>query len=114
QRLGRYEEAIAGFKKVMAVSANANGAWVGISQCYRALGKKQQADDAAKMAERVLTSRQRIGNLQHEIQADPNRFDIREQYAETIMETGQYLLAAEQYRYIAVHNPDQPAWWLKA
>jgi Flp pilus assembly protein TadD len=114
QRLGRYTEAITDFKYVLSISDNANGAWIGISQCYRALGNKKLADDAAKTGERVLAQRLHISNLKHQIALAPSRFDLREQYADSLFTNGQYLMAADQYRYVAIHNPEKPSVWLKS
>ncbi len=114
QRLERYDQAIESFRKDIGVSANANGAWIGISQCYRALGKTKLADDAAKTGERILSQRQHISNLKYEIRNSPNRLDVREQYAEALLANKQYLVAAEQYRYVATHNPEKRSLWLKA
>jgi tetratricopeptide (TPR) repeat protein len=61
QRLGRYQEAIVSYQHNILINANASGAWVGISQCYRALGMMKLADEAAKTGEKVLNHRQRVG-----------------------------------------------------
>ncbi|HLJ55477.1 MAG TPA: tetratricopeptide repeat protein [Chthonomonadaceae bacterium] len=114
QRLGRYDDAIASFKKVMLASDNANGAWIGLSQCYRAQGKTKLADEAAKTGERILAERQHILNLRHEIKVSPNRLDVRLQYGDALISNGQYLMAADQFRYVAIHSPDKPQLWLKA
>lgn len=114
QRLGRYDEAIVSYRENIRDSANASGAWVGISQCYRIQGKIQLADKAAKTGELVLNHRQRLGNLKHQVESTPNKLDIREQYAEMLMSDSQYNMAAEQYRYVAMHSPEHPAKWLKA
>jgi Flp pilus assembly protein TadD len=114
QRLGRYKEAIASYRQNIEVSANANGAWIGISQCYRALGHTKLADEAAKTGERVLAQRQRLGNLRYQIKATPARIDLHEQYADAEMAAHEYLVAADQYRYVAQHSPDKPSEWLKA
>jgi tetratricopeptide (TPR) repeat protein len=114
QRMGKYQEAIAGFRKVIAVSENANGPWIGIAQCYRALGKARQAEQAAAIGERIVTQAQHLGNLKYQIQTRPNRLDLREQYADLMMQNGQYLMAADQYRYVAIHTPEHPEMWLKA
>lgn len=113
QRLGRYDEALSTFRTVIATSENANGAWTGISQCYRAQGKTQLADEAAKTAERVLSERQHISNLKHEILLAPNNMDLRIQYGDALSSNGQYLLAANEYRYAAMHSPNKPGLWLK-
>ncbi len=113
QRLGRYREAIAIYRQAVAISPNANGAWIGLSQCFRALGNKKIAEAAAGIGERILTQRQRVGNLQRQIESNPHRMDLRQQYADLMMSNGQYLLAAGQYRYIAQHEPDNPGAWLR-
>ncbi|MGC8667058.1 MAG: tetratricopeptide repeat protein [Chthonomonadales bacterium] len=113
QRLGRYKEAIGVYRQAVTVSPNANGPWIGLSQCYRALGRMDIAEEAARIGERLLTQRQKIGNLEHQIQSSPDRLDLREQYAGIMMANHQYLLAADQYRYIAQHEPGDPKAWLK-
>jgi Flp pilus assembly protein TadD len=113
QRLGRYREAIQAFRIVTSRSATSNGAWIGMSQCYRALGRRKEADEAAVRGERILTTRQRIGGLQRQIRTNPDRLDLREEYAQLMMDNGNYLLAADQYRYVAAHRPDRPQEWLK-
>lgn len=113
QRLGRYKEAIEVYRQAVTVSPNANGPWIGLSQCYRALGRMDIAEEAARIGERLLTQRQKIGNLEHQIQSSPDRLDLREQYASIMMANHQYLLAADQYRYIAQHKPEDPRAWLE-
>ena len=83
-----------------------------MAQCYRALGKRKQADEAALMGERILNERQKLSSLQHQIRSNPNRLDFRENYAKALMEQQKYLMAADQYRYIAQHRPNQPKEWL--
>jgi tetratricopeptide (TPR) repeat protein len=113
QRLGRYKDAIPVFQDAISVSPNANGPWIGISQCYRGLGELKLAEEAASIGERILNQRQRIGNLERQIQTSPDRMDLREQYAAIMMSNHQYLLAAESYRYIAQHSPENPRLWLR-
>ena len=114
QRLGRYKEAIEVYRRVIDLSMNSNGAWMGISQCLRATGKIKMADEAAKIAERIVSQRQHINNLQYVIKATPGRLDARKEYADLLMTTNQYYPAAEQYRYIAEHGPSKAAMWLRA
>lgn len=113
QRLGRYQEAIVAYQQGISVSPDANGPWIGLSQCFRALGQMKNAEDSARIGERILNQRQLIGNLQHQIQTSPERHDLREQYAGIMMSNHQYLLAAEQYRYIAQHQSDNPKAWYR-
>jgi Flp pilus assembly protein TadD len=113
QRLGRYKDAIPVFRNAISVSPNANGPWIGISQCYRGLGEMKLAEEAASIGERILDQRQRLGNLERQIQTNPDRMDLREQYAAIMMNNHQYLLAAESYRYIAQHRSDKPQLWLR-
>jgi tetratricopeptide (TPR) repeat protein len=114
QRLALYEEAVKSFRAVIDRTLTSHGAWIGIAQCYRALGKRELSDKAAEMGERVLNERQRVGNLRHQIRANPERFELREQYAAELMKRGEFLPAAEEYRYVAQHRPDHPREWLKA
>jgi tetratricopeptide (TPR) repeat protein len=111
QRLGKFQDAIPMFQRDAAASTAANNAWIGISQCYRALGKTDLAESAALKAQHILTSRQRRSMLEHQIRTDPERLDLREQYANLMMENGNYLLAADQYRYVAQHSPDSRERW---
>lgn len=113
QRLGRYEAALKTYQKVVRQSVTSNGAWVGMSQCYRALGKRKEANAAAMMGEKILNERQRVANMQHQIRANPSRLEYRERYAKELMARQNYLMAADQYRYIAQHRPDQPKEWLR-
>ncbi len=112
QRLNRYDEAIDAYKRVIQLSLNANGAWMGISQCYRATGQPKLADAAAKIGERVVSQRQHVNNLRYVIRASPDRIDLRKEFAELMMSTQQYDAAAEQYRYIAEHTPNSTSSWL--
>jgi len=95
------------------LSLNANGAWIGISQCYRATGRAKLADAAAQIGERVVSQRQHVNNLQYVIRASPDRLDLREEYGALMVSTQQYDAAAVQYQYIAEHSPNKPACWLK-
>ncbi len=114
QRSGQYEEAIRQFKKTLEINEGANGAWIGLSQCYRALGQHEIADKAAERATLVLTQRQRAGNLVRQIRFHPDRLDLRQEYAELLMEKGDYLAAADQFRYIAQHGKGEADDWRRA
>lgn len=113
QRLERYREAIEAYRRCINQSLTATGAWIGISQCYRALGDREKAAKAARMGEKILNERQRLANIKHQIRSNPGRLDYREQYAEELLRRQNYLLAADQFRYIAQHRPEQPREWLK-
>lgn len=114
QRSGRYQEAVRRFKQTLEINEGANGAWIGLSQCYRALGQHEIADKAAERATLVLTQRQRAGNLVRQIRFHPDRLDLRQEYAELLMQKGDYLAAADQFRYIAQHGKGEAGDWLKA
>jgi len=113
QRLRRYKEAINEYQKGISVSPDANGPWIGMSQCFRALGQTKYAEESARIGERILNQKQRVGNLKHQIETSPDRLDLREQYASILMSNHQYLLAAEQFRYIAQHQQSSSAAWKK-
>lgn len=114
QRLGRYAEAIKTFGTVANMDRTANGAWIGLSQCYRALGNQNKADEYADIGEKMLKERQYTSNLVRSIEADPNRLDLRNKYAELLMNQHRYQEAASEYSFIAEKRHDRPEDWLKA
>jgi Flp pilus assembly protein TadD len=114
QRLNRFQDAINTFRKVADMDRSANGAWIGLSQCYRALGDQKKADEFADIGEKMLKERQRANNLERSIEADPNRLDLRRQYAELLMNQHRYTEAAGEYSFIAEKQHDDPQEWLKA
>lgn len=112
QRLARYPDAIRAFHQVLDTDRTASGAWIGLSQCYRALGQPDKADGLAQTGEKVLAERQRTARIARAIQSSPERLDLRAQYARALMSQHKYLEAASELRYIAQHRPSEPRAWI--
>lgn len=113
QRRRRYPEAIRSYERLISQSTSASGAWIGLSQCLRALGRPEEADRAARTGERILNDRQKVSHLRHQIRSNPANMDLRDEFARVLLEQKHYLLAADQLRYIAQHRPERPQEWLR-
>ncbi len=111
QRSEQYAEAVKKYQLAIKLNAGANGAYIGISQCLRALGRTKEADAAAQRGTQILSHRQQTGNILRQIRLYPNRTGLREKYAAILMDKGDYLIAADQYRYLAQHSPKKSRYW---
>ncbi|HTE17877.1 MAG TPA: hypothetical protein VK689_05790, partial [Armatimonadota bacterium] len=111
QRARRYPEAIRAFHTLLESRTAAHGAWVCLSQCYHALGETAKAQEAAQTGQRIITERQIVDRLRHQIQLAPHRLELRRQLAEHGMKTKNYFIAADQYSYLAKQVPNGAPYW---
>jgi tetratricopeptide (TPR) repeat protein len=111
QRLNRFPEAIRAYEAVLAQDRTASGAWLGLSQSFRAEGNAKKADELAEMGEKVLAERQRTIRMARDVQNDPDRLDLRERYAKVLLSQNKFLEAANELRFVAKHRPGDPGIW---
>jgi tetratricopeptide (TPR) repeat protein len=114
QRQRRYPEAIEQFNKVLQESSSAHGAWICLSQIFRAMGRAEDAERAATIGQRILAERQKMDQLRYQIKQHPERLDLRYSFADFLVNTGNFERAADQYEYIGRQAPEDRNAWRRA